>query len=40
MSIKKLIENLEDLSILGIDRLKPRSTFFGYDSMEKAETYN
>lgn len=40
MSIKKLIENLEDLSILGIDRVEPRSTFFGYDSMEKAETYN
>ena len=29
MSIKKLIENLEDLSILGIDRVEPRSTFFG-----------
>ena len=40
MSIKKLIENLEDLSILGIDRVEPRSTFFGYDSMEKAETLN
>ena len=40
MSIKKLIENLEDLSILGIDRVEPRSTFFGYDSMEKAETHN
>ena len=40
MSIKKLIENLEDLSILGIDRAEPRSTFFGYDSMEKAETHN
>ena len=40
MTIKKLIKNLEDLSILGINRLEPRSTFFSYNSMEKAETYD
>ncbi|MDO5089666.1 MAG: glycoside hydrolase family 2 TIM barrel-domain containing protein [Leptotrichiaceae bacterium] len=33
-------EILEDLNTLGINRLKPRSTFFGYNTMEKAETAN
>lgn len=31
---------LEDLNTLEINRLKPRSTFFGYNTMEKAETMN
>ena len=34
------IKNLEDLNILGINRINPRSTFFGYETAEKAETYN
>ncbi|MBF4805861.1 MAG: beta-galactosidase subunit alpha, partial [Pseudoleptotrichia goodfellowii] len=34
------INNLENLNILGVNRIKPRSTFFGYDSLEKAESYN
>ena len=34
------IKNLEDLNILGINRMNPRSTFFGYETAEKAETYN
>ena len=34
------INNLEDLNILGVNRIKSRSTFFGYDSFEKAESYN
>lgn len=34
------IKNLEDLNVLGINRINPRSTFFGYETAEKAETYN